>query len=353
MKRPVLHVVFWFVYLVQDTLLHFTWMGPSLKNIPDQVQFGMAVKTAIVLLPVKFLLVYYFTGVGVKKILDDSKNKVLVFLETGLLFAVSVILFRASFYYFIYPEIYLSPNTVTLLNARAVFISILEMGYIGGAAIAAKLFRLQARAKDKEKNLVKEKLETELKFLRNQTNPHFLFNTLNNIYGLARRKSDKTSEAIMKLSELLSFMIYETRKDVIAISDEIKMIEDYISLERIRYTDRLSITINKDIDNHSQPVAPLLLLPLVENAFKHGVSETRFNSFIDISIRLKENRLTFCIENTFENFQNKTGNGSIGLSSTKRQLELMYKDHELLIDNNQEKTFKVKITVNLSSYGKV
>lgn len=352
MKRPVLHIIFWLVYIVQDALLHFTWMAPYMKNVTVSKQVLMAVSTAFILLLPKLLAVYYFILFGLKRVMDNRKDLIKVLIEPLLILAVSLLLFRIIFHYIVMPQIYLLPPNVSFFDAKNTLIAVLDMGYVTGVAIAFKLFRLQASSKEREKNLIKEKLETELKFLRNQTNPHFLFNTLNNIYALARKKSDKTPEVVMKLSELLSFMLYESGKDVITITEEIKMIEDYIDLQRIRYSDRLSIQFDREIDNDAQLIAPLLLLPLVENAFKHGVSETRFDSFINIDIRLNDGQLAFSIKNTIENGKPKSGNNNIGLPNIKRQLELMYTEHEMLIQNDG-KTFNVNITINLNSYGKI
>lgn len=352
MKRPLLHGLFWFAYFLQDTFLHFTWMAPALPNVPDSTQFMMAVKTALVLLPPKLLIVYFITEVGIKRLLNERYNKMRAVAEIILVMLLSVALFRVTFHYVVYPRIYLMPVKLQLFNVRNFLISVLEIGYITGIAIALKLLRLQLKTKLREQNLLKEKLQTELKFLRSQTNPHFLFNTLNNIYALSRKKSDKTPEVVLKLSELLSFMLYETRKDTITVDEEIKIMEDYIGLEKIRYNERLSIRITKNIDNGSQPIAPLLLLPLVENAFKHGVSETRFDSFVNIHIKLVKSQLDFCVENTIEMGREKATNGNIGLSNIKRQLELMYKEHEMTVQKH-EAAFKVNITINLNSYGKL
>lgn len=148
-------------------------------------------------------------------------------------------------------------------------------------------------------------MNTELQMLRNQINPHFLFNTLNNIYALTRKKSDKAPEVVMKLSELLSFMLYKSRVDTITLQEEIRVLEDYIELERIRYNERLTVSFTKQIDDPSQRIIPLLFLPLVENAFKHGVSESRFDSFVHIDLKLKDGFLNFSIENSVEQKRNR------------------------------------------------
>lgn len=352
MKRPLAHALFWFVYLLQDTFLHFTWMASYLSKVPESTQFMMAVQTALVLLLPKFLVVYFIIQVGVKRILSDRYSKVRSVGEVILVMLLSVILFRITFNYFVYPYIYLIPLRIDPFSVKNFLISLLEVGYITGIAFTLKLLRLQMKTKLREQGLVKEKLQTELKFLRSQTNPHFLFNTLNNIYALSRKKSDKTPEVVMKLSELLNFMLYETGKDTITVDEEIKILEDYICLEKIRYNERLTIRITKSIDNGGQLIAPLLLLPLVENAFKHGVSETRFNSFLYIDIKLAKSQLDFCIENTIEAGREKANNGNIGLSNIRRQLELMYKEHELTVQKH-ESAFRVNMTINLNSYGKI
>jgi two-component system, LytTR family, sensor kinase len=351
MKRWVLHGIFWLVYLVQDIFLHYTWMGTLMKDYSEREQFWMAIQTAMVVLPPKLLVVYYFIGYGLKKLLSDRKLRPAVLVEMALILLFSIALFRATFHFVVNPHIYFLPVNLPLFLPRNVLIAVLEIGYITGIAIAFKLLRMQTLSKEREKNLAKEKLETELKFLRNQTNPHFLFNTLNNIYALTRKKSDNAPEVVLKLSELLSFMLYESGKEHITIAGEIKILEDYISLERIRYNDRLSISFKKEIDDLSQPVAPLLFLPLVENAFKHGASETRFDTYIGIEMRLNKKSLTFVIENSMENGKPHIGTENIGLGNSRRQLELLYKEHSMKV-STQQKTFKVDITINLDSYGK-
>ncbi len=147
-----------------------------------------------------------------------------------------------------------------------------------------------------------EKQAAELNYLKSQTNPHFLFNTLNNIYSLARDKSDLAPESILRLSKILRFMLYETGGEYIAIEQELKIINDYIALEKLRYDESLRINFNHDIEDMKQALPPLLLIPLVENAFKHGVSETRNQPFVDIHLSVNNRQLTFIVKNSTEAF---------------------------------------------------
>lgn len=261
-----------------------------------------------------------------------------------------IYLVRFAFYYIIVPIILAGkfPASPTFEFRR--FMSILfNFVATSGLMFAIKSVRLQLKMKEREKKLIKEKLETELKMLRNQMNPHFLFNTLNNIYGLTKKKSDKAEEAIMKLSDLLSFMLYRSNKPSITIEEEIRILEDYIELEKLRY-ERLSIVVNKDVDDPAVAIAPLLLLPLVENAFKHGPSGSRFDSFIHINFILKNKVLLFEITNSFETGPDQAATTeNIGLHNTRRQLELMYQSFRLEI-NNDGNIFQVKLHINLDTY---
>jgi two-component system, LytTR family, sensor kinase len=195
-----------------------------------------------------------------------------------------------------------------------------------------------------------EKQSAELNYLKSQTNPHFLFNTLNNIYSLARDKSDQAPESILRLSKILRYMLYEAGGPFIAVEQELKIISDYISLESLRYDDTLRINFNYDVEDMRQALPPLLLMPLVENAFKHGASETRSQPFVDIHLSINNRRLAFLVRNSTEEH---SGNGqvkeNIGLSNLRRQLELLYTDYEVLVEQLRSE-FSATLTINLASH---
>ncbi len=195
-----------------------------------------------------------------------------------------------------------------------------------------------------------EKQEAELNYLKSQTNPHFLFNTLNNIYSLARDKSDLAPETILRLSKILRYMLYEAGGSYIAIEQELKIIGDYISLEKLRYDDTLRINFNYDVEDMHQALPPLLLMPLVENAFKHGVSETRYRPFVDIHLSVASRQLAFTVRNSTEEY---SGDGcvkeNIGLSNLRRQLELLYKDYTVSLEQKPAE-FSALLKINLASH---
>jgi hypothetical protein len=195
-----------------------------------------------------------------------------------------------------------------------------------------------------------EKQSAELNYLKSQTNPHFLFNTLNNIYSLARDKSDQAPESILRLSKILRYMLYEAGGPFIAIEQELRIISDYISLESLRYDDTLRINFNYDVEDMRQALPPLLLIPLVENAFKHGAAETRSQPYVDIHLSINNRRLAFLVRNSTEEH---SGNGqvreNIGLSNLRRQLELLYTDFEVSVEQLRSE-FSARLTINLASH---
>jgi two-component system, LytTR family, sensor kinase len=352
MKRLMLHIAFWLAYTLQDTVLMFVWVQPSLPaSMSENTQMWKALLAVLSTLPSKMLLTYFVLYVSIKDLQTGRKNIWRISLELLFITILSIVLLRLNGGYIIDNIVYRGVWTTPFrfFTVRNVLTGLMENGFVAGIAAAIKFARMQFLGQEREKNLLKEKLETELKFLRNQTNPHFLMNTLNNIYALARKKSDDTAEVVMKLSELLRFMLYESGQNRIALNDEIKVLEDYLELERMRYNDRLEVSFTRHIDSNAYQITPLLLLPFVENAFKHGVSETRFESFVHINMHVEKSYLNFTVENSSEANPRYQQAKNIGLNNVRRQLELMYKDFNLDVQNGGN-TFKVHLTLNLNDH---
>ena len=173
-----------------------------------------------------------------------------------------------------------------------------------------------------QRNLETEKKDMELQFLKSQLNPHFLFNSLNNIYSLAYQKSDKTADAILKLSEIMRYMIYESNDSWVALSKEIEYVTSYIELQKLRFKNGAAVemTLNGEIDN--QQIIPLILISFVENAFKHGVANDPEDP-IRINIIANQKILHFSITNKKSN-ANKDALGGVGLNNVERRLQLLY-----------------------------
>lgn len=173
-----------------------------------------------------------------------------------------------------------------------------------------------------QRNLESEKKEMELQFLKSQLNPHFLFNSLNNIYSLAYQKSDKTADAILKLSEIMRYMIYESNDSWVSLSKEIEYVQSFIELQKLRFKDgaAVELTLNGEIDN--QQIVPLILISFVENAFKHGVANDPKDP-IRINIIANQKILHFSVTNK-KNSHNKDVMGGVGLNNVERRLQLLY-----------------------------
>lgn len=212
----------------------------------------------------------------------------------------------------------------------------------------AKLLKDQYMVQKRSLLLEKEKAQAELDALKAQLNPHFLFNTLNNIYSLSLINSPITSQSIAELSEILDHVLYRCNQPFVPISWEIKLIHNYLALEKLRYDDRLRVNFTHSIDQDS-PIIPLILLSLVENAFKHGAGQHMENPSIDISLDLSNQLFRFRISNDFVADSQASPGERIGLVNLKKQLELVYKeDYELIIVAEQQ-TFHVSLQINLSN----
>ncbi len=194
-------------------------------------------------------------------------------------------------------------------------------------------------------NLENEKLISELAFLKSQINPHFLFNSLNNIYSLAYQRSEKTPEAVLKLSEIMRYMLYESNENKVSLSDEIRYLENYIELQKLRFKDNTYIKFEVEGDTQNQKITPLILISFVENAFKHGVATDKQNP-ITIILNVKSNKLFFHVINK-KNNQNKDETGGIGLQNVKRRLDLLYKGQYRFHIEDNEATYNCELYLNL------
>ncbi len=194
--------------------------------------------------------------------------------------------------------------------------------------------------------LEKQKVNSELSFLKAQINPHFFFNTLNNIYALTVIDVEAAQKALHKLSRLMRYVLYETQKETVLLSQEIAFAQDYIQLMELRLTDKVKIELNPPTPLHDVPLAPMLFLPFIENAFKHGISATE-PSHILINIKQETDKITVDVKNTL--FDKKSvileGSNGIGLVNTQRRLDLLYPGkHQLIVKEDKSgKAYQVRL----------
>ncbi|MCW3119853.1 MAG: histidine kinase [Chitinophagaceae bacterium] len=213
-----------------------------------------------------------------------------------------------------------------------------------------KLFFDYAQLKFEGQQVQLEKKQAELVFLKAQINPHFLFNTLNNIYSQSQYEPQLVSGSILQLSKLLRYMLYETSSEFITVDKEVKIINDYIDLEKLRYNENVTIDVKYDIEKPSEMIPPLLLIPLVENAFKHGISESRGKRFVEVILRLQNQQLYFSVKNSSDTSPGRQEiKENIGLPNLRRRLNLLYKEFDLFTEQ-KDPIFTAVLKIDLSSH---
>jgi LytS/YehU family sensor histidine kinase len=209
------------------------------------------------------------------------------------------------------------------------------------------------RYQNEKQVLLTQTIQSELRFLKSQINPHFLFNTLNNLYALTLKKSDKAPEIVLKLSEIMRYMLYECNERRVLLSREIQYINNYLDLERLRQPEGATITFDVEGSVSDQTVAPLLFVPFLENSFKHGLNHTvNGGGFVKLRLSAGPDTLLFTIENSkvdmFPGNQHSRS-GGIGLVNVRQRLEMLYPgQHELSIENAPDR-YIVSLRLGLNS----
>lgn len=363
-KRILRHLLFWAVFFC-TSLFNELSFSSSFVSDPDWDTFFKVTFSQGLIYVVKVLVVYYCiygiiprwsanqATMALTPLRTPGKSSLKYLLEFILVLLAGTLFIRLIVQYVVWPHIFgneIRSLTFTNLVARYLY-SLFDLIPIALAAVAIKLVQLRISALKQETMLVHEKVKSELQYLKAQTNPHFLFNTLNGIYALSRKQDVNTPTAIMNLSKILRYMLYETSQKTNPIRDELALITDYIALQKLRFQDHLTITFTKDLDDENAGISPLLLLPLVENAFKHS---NGLDTHINVQVRVEAGILTFSISNTLSEQPDSDPiiKDGIGLSNIKRQLAILYKDYTFSATKH-ENDFVVELRIALHSYAYV
>ena len=318
------HLLFWVSYTLFKIYHEFVWIYPKYEELTFNDVLYSSTVAQVTMLPPKIIFTYWV----IYKILPLNLSLLKKWVHFLIALLATTLLYRLFVIYITLPLAYLEfPEEQPFFSLGRISSSLIDILLVTGTGVALILLHRQQKTKKREQELEKEKIASELQFLKQQTNPHFLLNTLNNLYALARKKSDDTPEAIMKLSKLMRYVLYESACDEVSLNKELEIIKNYIDLERLRYGERLSVQL--DLSAHDEVrIAPLLLLPLVENAFKHGASEMTENPKIGISLNIQDQNVIFKVINNTRKSETSTDEG-IGLKNLRRQLELQYDNYEL------------------------
>ena len=343
-SRPVYHLLFWLgifsYFMVTSSIVFFR-------------DYTHLVQSTLTLMAPQIILTYVLLEVLIPKFLYRKKYFLFLASLLGviLLLLVGYLCIRRYFFDIIYFDSYtgLAKEYARLsIGERLLDLNLFVSKAVLFLSPAALLFTY--RMFKEQQNLIKlreQKRTAELSALKNQLNPHFLFNTLNNLYALALEGSKKTPEVIERLSEILDYMLYGCKENYVAISKEITLIENYLALEKVRYGKRVNISFEKNA-SPSVRIAPLLLLTFIENAFKHGVSQELEVAQIHISLATDDKMIIFKINNTKPQMVTSdvsTSTEAVGLANVKKQLELLYAQrHELTIEDHLE-TYSVSLKI--------
>lgn len=344
-NRIFSHIIFWIIYLAFSTTLATLNSG----------QFSAELIKYLVLLPTQLTATYILIYVQVPKF-SMKKKYLLFFLSLILLGYIFSAMARFSMVHIAEPlfrKDFVQESLLEILSDVYYLLIVYFPSVYGVAFIFLMIHTLKKRtdAQQQIEILQKEKATNELKFLRAQIQPHFLFNTLNNLYALTLTKSDLAPQVVLKLSEMLDFILYQSNQATISIEKEIELIQGFIDLESLRYGDILKINFEYKTDNALTKISPLILLPFVENAFKHGAAGNNEDPTIDIQLKVENQRLDFRVfNNKPKGFAEQKENisGGIGTQNLKRQLELNYAGEYNLNVQNSNEEYIVSLTLNLN-----
>ena len=337
-KRLLRHLLFWVAYYLYD--------GPISSIIESDPLSRIYI--AAIAMPVKIVATYFTLYLLIRKYQEQGKQlRFYIYLLVSIMFFGA--LQRAVSYTIIYPVYYPDGLNVGLWYFPKVIIETFGVYSVVAIVVVLHVGKKWYQSQQEKQQLKNEKLEAELQLLKAQIHPHFLFNTLNNLYSLTVTASQKAPVIVDKLSQLLNYMLYDSNKNTVPLQKEVEYIENYITLEKLRYEERLDVSLNifDKIDKIS--IAPLLILPFIENSFKHGFVNEIGKVWVHINILINNNLLIIKVENSKSNGDPVSAGGAfggIGLTNVKKRLELIYKDrYDLNIVD--EDTYLVVLKIKL------
>ncbi|RSC92146.1 histidine kinase [Tenacibaculum singaporense] len=303
------------------------------------------------LMPVTIFLSYFIILYLIPNYLLKKKYFLFILYSSYTFIISFTAILLSIFFGLVFSSFLEGTNTKTL--TKSLPLVIIGVYFIVIVATSLSLIIYNYLSNIKNENLKNKFLQTqlqlkeqELKFLKMQIHPHFLFNTLNTLYGFALKKSEEAPDMILKLSNLLDYILYQVDKPSVLLNNEIQHIDDYISLEKTRFQESLHVNFTKNLHDETIQIPPMLLLPFVENAFKHGVQIDGILS-VDINLKTTEDILLFHIKNT--SIDNKVNKNGIGLENIQKRLEMLYGHLSKLSISSIENQFIVELKIPLKN----
>ena len=339
-KTYLFHALFWLLYALSEYLADY----PHLKDS----EHIYLLRSVMLSLPLLIVPTYFIVLFAVPRYL--KKGKTLPFLILILLTAAVVFYGRIKWLELVN---YINYDFSGAMPAGKVAKNLVRDYSIIALATALYIIADWKKKEQENKYLLKAKAQSDLELLKRQLHPHFLFNTLNNIYSLSLKNSDQTVDSILKLSRLLEYLVYQSGKKQVSLQEEIDLVRNYIDLEKLRYGKGLDTQLDIEGVDNQLKTAPLILLPFVENCFKHGEKNDKGLLWIKIRIRLFEKLLTIFVENSInKNARSDSGitkgtKAGVGLSNISDRLELLYPQNYSLIFEESDEFYSVKLELKL------
>ncbi|WP_370091493.1 sensor histidine kinase [Winogradskyella sp.] len=333
-NRIFRHVLYWVSFNLFFGFIWGTYDGNFSKSITIELS----------LLPSRILLVYFTLYYLIPKFILKNRIVLFIILYTALLVLITIFIQKPILWYFVRPYYLTDWKAEDYLSIISVANTLFDINRAAIIPLIAAFYKIYYTNQKKLLLLEKDKLKSELTHLKNQIHPHFLFNTLNNLYALILKKSDKAEDAILKLSDLMRYMLYETNPNKVSLDKEINYLKNYIALEKLRLEAGNNINFTSKSDKEYK-IAPFILIPFIENVFKHCVMNQRTNG-PSISIIAKNNRLTLITKND-KRITTSEGKG-VGLENVKKRLGLLYKDKHSLEHHNTDNQYEVILKLDLT-----
>jgi sensor histidine kinase YesM len=338
--RLIRHSLFWLVYFIVF----------SVESGVDLGNWRLGIETTLCFTPINLLFVYVILFWLVPRYL--VKERYLTFLIFYVTWVVMGLVMNFLFrYYILIPFRSGRPSPPIGMGGayRMIFAlgSFIVMNTVAAFAVFISMFKYWYREQRQKMQIQEEKTRAELELLKAQLHPHFLFNTLNNLYTLVIERSEKAPDMLLRLSGLLSYVLYECKAPEVSLEKEIKVMLDYIALEQERYGSRLEISTDFSGDLEGKMIAPMMFQPFVENAFKHGTAEQIGRVWMSIELSVRKNQLIFRVINSVDwKFAEKKA-GGIGIENVRRRLELLYPGKYTLEQDAGEETYIISLTIEL------
>lgn len=349
------HIAFWFFWWVFFGILYS--YTPKVSLLPNFQRLPIAMVDSLLFLIAHMFLSYSLMYYVIPKFIFRERYfragiwvLVLFFLTSCISAVIGTYVLPPMRSYLFSIEYTIATNPAFLLSMLAGLRGAIT---VGGLAAAIKLMKYWYMKEQRNMELQKENMASQLQLLKAQIHPHFLFNTLNNIYSYTQTTSPTAAKMVTGLSDLLRFILYEGSKPLIPLSKELNMVQDYINLEEFRYGNKLELHVDIPSQTNDLYIAPLLLLPLVENSFKHGTSNILEKPWINLNIDIKDKQMQMkLINGKVHQAETKPSDTGIGIQNVQKRLNLLYPGkHELTIINENE-VFIVNLKVELEQQEK-